>query len=319
MKAAVRMLALLLLAIPTTILAENYPVKPIRLLVGFTPGGGTDIAARLVAPKLSAALGQPVVVENRPGAGTNIAIEIVAKAAPDGYTLLMGTPPVLINQFLYKKLPFDSLRDLVGVSLFSVTPNIMVVNSSVSARSVKDFIALARANPGQHSFSSSGIGTTQHLSGELFNIRAKVKTVHVPYRGTSPSLTGLISGEVDLSYCSVPVIMPHIQSGRLRPLATTGPKRTDLMPDLPTMKESGVDMEMLVWYGVFAPSGTPRGIIDKLAGLVMKITNSPEMKKRLLDMGSEPVGSTPEQFEKQLRGEVGQWAEVVKSSGAKAD
>jgi tripartite-type tricarboxylate transporter receptor subunit TctC len=308
-----------LLVTPAALWAQDYPVKPIRLLVGFTPGGGTDLMARLISPKLSEALGQPVVVENRPGAGTNIAIEIVAKAAPDGYTLLMGTPPVLINKFLYKKLPFDALRDLAGVSLFSFSPNVQVANSSVPAKNVKELIALARAKPGGLTFSSSGNGTTQHLSGEMFNMRAKVKTMHVPYRGTSPSLSALLSGEVDLSYCGVPVIMPHIQSGRLRALATTGPKRTELMPDLPTLKESGVDMEMFVWYGVMAPSATPRAIIDRLAGTLIKITHAPEMKKRLMDMGSEAVGSTPEQFDKQMRSEITQWAEVVKSSGAKAD
>jgi len=319
MKAVIPGMAILILVVPTTILAQDYPVKSIRLLVGFSPGGGTDIAARLAAPKLSEALGQPVIVENRPGAGTNIANEIVAKAAPDGYTLLFGTPPVLINQFLYKKLPYDGLRDLVGVSLFSISPNIMAVNSSLPVNSVKEFITLARAKPGQLTFSSSGNGSTQHLSGELFNLRAKVKTLHVPYKGTSPSLTALIGGEVDLSYSSVPPTLPHIKSGRLRPLATTGPKRSELMPDLPTMRESGVDMEMVVWYGVFAPSATPRAIIDRLAALLVKIPHSPEMKRRLHDMGAEPVGSTPEEFNKQLRGEVGQWAEIVKSSGAKAD
>ena len=319
MKAAVCLSLVLMLVMPATISAQSYPVKPIRLLVGFPPGGGTDLAARLVAPKLAEGLGQPVIVENRPGAGTNIAIEIVSKAAPDGYTLLLGTPPVLINQFLYKKLPFDALRDLVGVSLFSITPNIMVVNSSVPAKTVKELIALARTKPGRLTFSSSGNGTTQHLSGELFNMRAKVNTMHVPYKGTSPSLTALLGGEVDLSYCSVPVILPHIQSGRLRPLATTGPTRTALMPDLPTLKETGVDMEMAVWYGVFAPSSTPHAIIDRLAGLLVKIPHTAEMKQRLRELGAEPVGSTPEKFDKQLRGEVAQWGEVVKTSGAKVD
>jgi tripartite-type tricarboxylate transporter receptor subunit TctC len=320
MKVAIRIVvALLVLIMPTTLLAQEYPTKTIRLFVGFPPGGGTDIAARLVAPELSKGLGQPVIVENRPGAGTNIAIDIVAKSAPDGYTLLLGTPPVLINQFLYKKVPFDALRDLVGVSLFSVTPNIMVVNSSSPVKSVSDFIALARSKPGHLTFSSSGNGTTQHLSGELFNMRAKVKTLHVPYRGTSPSVTALLSGEVDLSYISYPVLKPLLQAGKFRPLATTGATRTAFMPDLPTMKESGVDMEMVVWYGVFAPSGTPRKIIDKLAGLVINALNTPELRNRLLNMGSEPVGSTPDEFSKQLHTEVVQWEEVVKASGARVD
>lgn len=311
-------IALALLA-PGAALAQAYPSKNIRLVLGFPPGGGTDIAARLIAPRLSEALGQTVIVDNRPGASTNIAIEHVVKSAPDGHTLLLGTPPVLVNKFLYKQLPFDTLRDLAPVSLFSVSPNLMVVHSSVPVKTVKDFIALARARPGQLTFSSSGSGTTQHLTGELFNLRAKVQTMHIPYRGTAPSLTALIGGEVGLSYANIPVLLPHIQSGRLRPIAGTGAKRTQLMPEIPTMRESGVDMEMAAWYGIFVPAATPRAIIDRVAAAMVKLTHAPEMKQRLLDLGAEPAGSTPEEFDKQLRSEVGMWAEVVKISGAKAD
>jgi tripartite-type tricarboxylate transporter receptor subunit TctC len=319
MKTAIRILIFLMLAVPPTVLAQTYPNKPIRFIVGYPPGGGNDISARLIAPKLSEGLGQPVIVENRPGAGTNIAQELVAKAAPDGYTLLLAPPSVVINKFLYRKLPFDALRDLTGVSNFAFSPNIMVVNPSVPAKTVKEFAALALAKPGHYTFSSSGNGSTQHLSGELFNIRAKVKTLHVPYKGTAPSLTALISGEVDLSYSNIPATLSHIKSGRLRALANTGSKRSELMPDLPTVKESGVDMEIVTWFGVMVPSGTPRAVIDKLSGLLVKMPHIPEMKQRLHDLGAEPIGSTPEEFNKQLRSEESMWAEVVKVSGAKAD
>jgi tripartite-type tricarboxylate transporter receptor subunit TctC len=300
-------------------LAQTYPTKPIRFVVGYPPGGGNDIVARLIAPKLSEGLGQPVVIENKPGAGTNIAQEIVSKAAPDGYTILLAPPSVVINKFLYKKLSFDALRDMTGISNFAFSPNIMVVNPSVPAKTVKEFVALARAKPGHYTFSSSGNGSTQHLSGELFNIKGNVKTLHVPYKGTAPSLTALISGEVDLSYSNIPATLPHIKSGRLRAIANTGSKRSELMPELPTVKESGVDMEIVTWFGVMAPAGTPRAIIDKLAGLLVKIPHTPEMKQRLHDLGAEPIGSTPEEFNRQMRSEETLWAEVVKISGAKAD
>jgi tripartite-type tricarboxylate transporter receptor subunit TctC len=319
MKIAIRILILLIMAVPPTVLAQTYPNKPIRFVVGYPPGGGNDIVARLIAPKLSEGLGQPVVIENKPGAGTNIAQEIVSKAAPDGYTLLLAPPSVVINKFLYKKLSFDALRDMTGVSNFAYSPNIMVVNPSVPAKTVKEFVALARAKPGHYTFSSSGNGSTQHLSGELFNIRAKVKTLHVPYKGTAPSLTALISGEVDLSYSNIPATLAHIKSGRLRALANTGAKRSELMPDLVTVKESGVDMEIVTWFGVMVPVGTPRAVIDKLAGLLVKMPYTPEMKQRLHDLGAEPIGSTPEEFNKQMRSEETLWAEVVKVSGAKAD
>lgn len=320
MKIAIRMLVLLMiLALPTTILAQNYPDKPIRLIVGYTPGGGNDIAARLIAPKLSEALGQTVVVENRPGAGTNIAQELVAKSAPDGYTLLLGSPALAINRSLYKKLPFDALRDLTGVSLFAVSPNILVVNPAVQAKNIKELIALAQSKPGTLTFSSSGNGSSQHLSGELFNLRAKVNTLHVPYKGTAQALTALIGGEVDMSYSNIPSTLAYIRSGRLRVIANTSAKRAELLPDVPTLKESGVDVDTIVWYSILVPAGTPRPIINKLAGVLIKMPHTPEMKKRLADLGAEPVGSTPEEFNNHLRTETADWAEVVKVSGAKAD
>jgi tripartite-type tricarboxylate transporter receptor subunit TctC len=246
----------LLALIATPALAQNYPTKPIRLVVGFPPGGGTDIAARLVAPKLAEALGQSVIVDNRPGAASNIGMEHVVRSAPDGYTLYLGTPPVIVNKFLYK-LSFDAMRDLVGVSNLYVSPNLLVVHASVPVKTVKDLVALARSRPGQLNFSSSAAARPSISPGSCFNLRAKVQIVHVPYRGTAPSLTALVGGEVGLSYAGVPVLMPFIKSGRLRPIASTGAKRTQLMPEVPTIKESGVDMEIVVWYGIFAPAATP--------------------------------------------------------------
>ena len=316
---ALRLLVLFALALPGALCAQNYPAKPIRLVVGFTPGGGVDINARLLAAKLSEYLGQQVIVDNRPGAGTNIANELVAKSAPDGYTLLMSTATVAINMALYKKPNYDTLRDFTAVSLFSASPNILVVNASVPVTSVAQLVALARARPGQLNYSSAGSGTTQHLSGELFKTRTRTDIVHIPYKGTAPALTALISGDVDLSFANIPAIHAHVKSGRLRPLASTGPKRSELMPDVPTMKEAGVDMEVAVWYGVLAPAATPPEVVNKLAALITRAAHDPDLRQRLLDQGAEPVGNTPEEFSRLLRAEVAIWAEVVKASGAKAE
>jgi tripartite-type tricarboxylate transporter receptor subunit TctC len=315
------MLAALVLACgASTVLAQAYPSKPIRIVVGFTPGGGVDINARLLAPKLAEDFGQQVIVENRPGAGTNIANEFVARAAPDGYTLLINTAAVAINMSLYKKVGYDALRDFAPLSLFSMSPNILVVHASVPVKNVKELIALAKARPGELNFSSAGAGTTQHLAGELFNLRAGTKMVHVPYRGSAPSLTALISGEVDLTYANIPAISAHVKAGRLRPLANLGPKRSDQLPAVPTMREAGIKgVEVVVWYGLLAPAATPRDIVAKLADAIARAARSPDTRQRLLDLGAEPVGNTPEAFGKLLREEVARWAEVVKVSGAKVD
>ena len=317
MKRLIGIVALLILAVPAMILAQKYPEKPIRIIVAYTPGGGNDIAARLMAPKLSEALGQPVVVENKPGAGTNIGQEYVARSAPDGYTLLLGSPAVTINPSLYNNLPFNALRDLTGVSMFAQSVNLLAVKPSLPVKNVKELIALAQSQPGKLTFSSSGIGSSQHLTGELFNLRAKVKMLHVAYKGTAPSMTAVLSGEVDMTFTNIPAALPHIKSGRLRIIANTGDKRAELLPDVPTLKESGVDVSTIVWFSIMAPAATPRPIIDKLAGVLTKIPHAPEMKKRLADLGAEPVGSTPDEFNKFLRDETAQWAEVMKAAGVK--
>ena len=311
--------ALLLACGALTARAQAYPAKPIRLVVGFTPGGGVDINARLLAPKLTEYLGQTVIVENRPGAGTNIANEHVAKSPPDGYTLLVNTAAVAINLSLYKKVPFEA-RDFAPVSVLSMSPNILVVHTSVPVKTVKEFVALARSRPGQINFSSAGAGTTQHLAGELFNLRAGIKTVHVPYKGSAPSLTAVISGEVELTYANIPAISAHVRSGRLRPIANLGPRRADQLPQVPTMAEAGVKgVEVVVWYGVFAPAATPREVVNKLAETISRAARSPDLQQKLLDLGAEPVGNTADEFARLFREEVARWAEVVKVSGARAD
>lgn len=311
--------ALAALGLTQVTLAQNYPVKPIRLVSGFAPGGGVDIMARLLTPKMTEALGQQVIVENRPGASTNIAMEYVVKSPPDGYTLLINTPPVAINMSLYKNLGFDTVRDLAAISVFSASPNVLVVHPSVPARSVKELVALARAKPGALNFSSGSNGTTQHLSGELFKLRTGTNMVHVPYRGSSPSLTALIGGEVEMTIVNIPSVLEYIKAGRLRPLATTTAARTVLMPQVPTMRESGVDMVVVVSYSLHAPAATPREIVSKLADAVIKAARSADTTQRLLDLGAEPVGYTPEQAARFLREEVALWAAVVKASGARAD
>ena len=300
--------------------AQNYPSRPVRLIVGFAPGGGVDINARMLAPKLSEYLGQQVVVENVPGAGTNIANERVAKSADDGYTLLINTAAVAINMSLYRNLPFDTLRDFAPVSVFSQSPNVLVVNAKLAAQNVRELVAMARSAPGKLNYSSAGVGTTQHLAAELFKLRTGTFIVHIPYKGTAPSMTALIAGEVDLSFANIPSIQGHLKSGRLRALAATAARRDPQLPEVPTMKEAGVEgVEVVVWYGVLAPAGTPREIVQKLSEGVQRATRDADVRKRMVEQGAEPVGSTPEEFSKLLREEVARWAEVVKISGARAD
>ncbi len=303
----------------TSAAAQSFPARPIKLVVGFTPGGGVDINARLLAGKLSELLGQQVIVENKPGAGTNIANEFVAKAAPDGYTLLMNTSAVTINMSLYKNPPFNTLRDFAPVAVFSDSQNIMVVNAAKPLRTPADVIAAARAKPGALTYGSAGAGSTQHLTGELFKLQTKTDVLHIPYKGSAPALTALMAGEVDMVFINVPAILSHVKSGRLRPLAAAGARRSEIMPEVPTLRESGVDLVMALWYGVLAPAGTPKDIVAKLAGAVNKAAFAPDIKQRLLDQGAEPVGSTPEQFGAVLRDEVPRWAEVVRAAGIKPE
>lgn len=313
-------LAILLTLHAASALAQAYPNRTIRMIVGFTPGGGTDIMARLIASKLPEVLGQPVVVENRPGAATNIANEMVARSAPDGYTLLVGTSVVAINMALYKKLPYDTVRDFAPVSLFAEAPNVVVVSNKLAARTLQELVGLARAKPGVLNYSSAGSGTSQHMSGELLKLRTGTDIVHVPFKGTAPSLTAVMGGDVDISFANIPAIIQHVKAGRLRPLALSGERRSELMPEVPTIAEAGVPGGTVgVWYGVLAPSATPREIVETLATAIIKIAHSPEMKQRLAEQGAEAVGSTPEAFGNLLREEVARWTEVVNAAGIRAD
>ncbi len=311
---------LLALAFAGGAMAQGYPAKPVRFIVGFTPGGGVDINARLLAAKMSELLGQQFIVENKPGAGTNIANEYVAKAPADGYTLLFTSPAVAINMSLYRNPPYDALRDLAGVSVFSESTNLLVVPASLPAHSVQELLAMARERPGALNYSSAGAGTTQHLAGELFKLRTGTKIVHVPYKGSSPSLTALLSGDVQLSFVNPVAIGAHVKSGRLRALAVAGAKRTALMPEVPTMKEAGVEgVEVALWYGLLAPKATPRDVVHTLAAAVAKAAQADDVRKRLAADGAEPVGNSPEDFDRQLRDDVAKYGEVVRVSGARAD
>jgi tripartite-type tricarboxylate transporter receptor subunit TctC len=298
---------------------QSYPSRPVRVVVGFPPGGGTDILARVLSPRLSEYLGQPFVVENRPGATTNIASDLVAKSAPDGHTLLFTTSALAINMSLYKNLPFDAMRDFAPISVFAQSPNLLVAHSSAGA-SVKELLAQAKSKPGSMNYSSAGSGTSQHLAGELFKARTGTYIVHIPYKGTAASLTAVIAGEVHFSFANVPAILGHVRSGRLKALAVLAPKRSDLMPDVPTMEEAGVaGVEVPVWYALLGPAALPRDIVKALNDATVRAARSPDLSQKLVEQGAEPVGNSPEEFSKLLREEVAKWAEVVKVSGAKAE
>ena len=311
--------AAVLLLLSGAALGQAFPVRPVRLVVGFTPGGGVDINARLLAAKLSELLGQQVIVDNKPGAGTNIANEHVAKSAPDGYTLLFNSSAFAVNLALYRNPPY-ALRDFAGVSVFSESVNLLVVSSSLAARSLQDLVTLARERPGALNYSSAGAGTSQHMAAELFKLRTGTDIVHVPYKGSAPALTALIAGEVQLSFSNTVAINQHVRAGRLRALAVAGARRTGLMPDVPTMKEAGVEgVEVPLWFGLLAPAATPRDIVAALAAAVARAAHAPEIRKKLVEQGADPVGSSPEEFDRQLRDDVARWIEVVKVSGARAD
>ena len=314
-----RILAGLALALTATAFAQSYPARPVRVLVGFPPGGGTDIMARLLTPKLSEALGQQYVVENRPGATTNIASAMVATSAPDGYTLLFTTSALAINMSLYRNLTFDAVRDFAPISVFAESPNLLVAHASAGA-SVKELLAKARANPGALNYSSAGSGTSQHLAGELFKARTGAQIVHVPYKGTAASLTAVIAGEVQFTFANVPAILGHVKSGRVHALAVLAPKRSALMPDVPTMAEAGVaGVEVPVWYALLAPAATPREVVKILSDATVRAAHSPELGKKLVEQGTEPVGNSPDEFAAMLKAEVARWAEIVRISGARPE
>ncbi len=313
--------SLALTGVQPALAAEAYPTRPIRLIVPFPPGGGTDIMGRLVESHLTEKLGVQTVVDNRGGAGGIIGTELAAKANPDGHTLLIGSVSTIsINPSLHPKLPFDTVKDLAPVSLIASTPSVVVVTANLPARSVKELIALAKAKPGQLNFASAGSGTSHHLGGEFFKLTADINIVHVPYKGTAPAVTDLVSGQVSMMIANMPAVLPMIKAGRLRPLAVTSLSRSSLMPELPTVAESGLPgFEVIVWYGVLAPAATPKPIIAKLNGYLKQMAGVPQVKERLAGQGAEAISSTPEEFARKIREDMKKWAKVVQVSGARPD
>jgi len=301
--------------------AQTYPSQPIKMIVPFTAGGTTDILARTIGQKLAEAWRQPVIVENKPGAGGNIGADAVAKAKPDGYTILMGTIGTQsINASLYAKMPYDAAKDFAPVTLVAMVPNVLVVNPGVPAKSVAELIALAKAKPGQLNFASSSTGGSPHLSGEMFKQMTGADIVHVPYKGSAPAITDLLGGQVSLMFDNLPSALPQVKAGKLRALGVTSARRSQAAPEIPTIAESGVPgYEVDSWFGILAPAGTPKEVVGKLNAEIARILQMPDVRQRLQEQGAEPVGGTPEQFADHIRKETVKWARVVKASGAKAD
>lgn len=299
--------------------AQTYPVKPVRIIVGFTPGAGVDIAIRLIAPRIGEALGQQIVIDNRPGAGGNIGAELAARAPADGYTLFAGGAPAAISQTLYSKLQYDLLRDFEAVALVASVPNVLVVHPSLPAKNVKDLVALARARRGELSYASTGSGSTPHLIAEMLRMQSGIQILHVPYKGSSQALTDLLAGNVTFMFANVLSVLPHAQSGRLRALAISSAKRSPIVPNLPTVGETYAGFESGTWYGVMAPANTPREIITRLNDVVTRVMQLPDVREKFMAQGAEPLSGTPQEVNAYMRAEVAKWGKVVKASGARAD
>jgi len=295
--------------------AKDYPNRTIRLVVPSSPGGGTDIIARQLSVKLTERWGQQVIVDNRPGAGQMIGISLVAKSPPDGYTLVMTATPLAVNTVLYKKVPYDPIRDFAPVTQVAAMPNLLVTHPTLPVRNVKQMIALAKSRPGELTYASSGIGTGPHLSMELFNHMAGIKLQHVPYKGTGPALLDTMSGHVPLLMSTLLPPLPHLKTGRLRALGVTSAKRVSSLPDVPTVAEDGVaGYEVVGWYGIAAPAGTPQPVVAKLQTEISAILHAPEMRDKLAADGAEAVGSKPEEFGAFLKSEIDKWGKVVKAA-----
>ncbi len=299
----------------------GYPNKPIRIIVGYSPGGASDILARLLAQKLSAELKQPVIVENHPGASGNIGTELAARAEPDGYTLMLGAAAqIAINPSLFKSMKVNPLTDLVPITQLQVEHNVMVVHAAVPARTLGEFIAYAKANPNKLSFSSAGTGSPGHLVSELLNVRENLKMAHVPYKGTGPSVNDVVAGHITMTMDSMVVLLPHLKAGKVRALAVLSDTRAEAAPHIPTYREAGrSDLACTSWKGLLAPRGTPEAVTSRLHRAVQHILADKEVRERLVAMGAEPLGSTPEQFAFFIRAETVKWAEIVKVSGASLD
>ena len=313
-----RWLFVLLAAFSVAHAQESYPSRPIRFILPFPPGGPTDILGRLIAERLGAQLGQPVVTENRGGAGGNVGAEAAAKSAPDGYTIVLVAPSLAISPTLYTKLNYDPVKDLTPITLVATVPNVIVTQVKHPA-TLREFIAEAK-KAGTMNFGSGGSGTSNHLAGELFNLLTGAKLTHVPYKGVNLAMQDVIAGRIDLVVIGVPAAAPHVRSGRLRALAVIAPQRLPALPDVPTVAEAGLPgFEVTTWYGILAPAGTPRPMIARLNGELVKVMQSPDMKERLAGIGTDPVTSTPEEFGAYIRAEIAKWGDVIRKAGLKAD
>jgi len=300
--------------------AAQYPSKPIKIVVPYPPGGFNDTLGRTLAAKFTEAWGQPSFVENKPGGNTLIGTDFVAKSPPDGYTLLVVAFPFAVTPSLTKQMPYDTLRDFAPIVLAAQSPNLLVVNPQVPVKTVGELIALAKAQPGKLSYASTGNGSSNHISMELFKSMAGVDIVHIPYKGSAPAVSDLLGGQLAVMFDNVPNVLPQVKAGRLRALGTSGTKRTPLAPDVPTVAEAGVPgYEVTVWFGLVAPAGTPREIVQKLNAEVLKILAMPDVRERFLAQGVEPVGSTPEQFGEHIRAQMSKWSKVVQDAGVKAE
>jgi tripartite-type tricarboxylate transporter receptor subunit TctC len=318
-----RITAATLLAVcsAATFAADPYPTRPLRMIVPFPPGGGTDIMARMVGQRLTDAFGVQVVVDNRGGAGGIIGTDLAAKATADGHTMMIGSvSTICINASLHKKLPFDPEKDLAPISLVAMTPSLLVVSNNIAAKSVKELIALAKAKPGQLHYASPGSGSSAHLGGELLKQAAGIDIQHVPYKGTGPAVTDVVSGQVAMFITNMPSVLPMVKANRLRALAVTSLQRSALLPELPTVAESGIpDFEVIVWYGVFAPAATPKPILSRLSQEIRKLSGMQDVKDRLAVQGAEEMTSTSEELAKRVRDDLVKWGKIVRASGARVD
>jgi len=300
--------------------AQDYPSRPINLIVPFPTGGTTDVLARALGQEMTKSLGQSVIVESKPGAGATLGADYVAKARPDGYTLLMGAVHHTIASSVYKKLPYDFQRDLVPITTVALVPNVLVVNTGIPAKNVQELIALAKASPGKLAFGSNGTGTGQHLIGAQFESMSGPKLLHVPYKGSGPLTTDLLGGQIAMSFDTVTPVLPFIKSGKLRPLAVTTIQRSSALPDVPTMDESGLKgFDMGTWFGVLAPAGTPPEIVAKLSQAMVKIIHAPEFRKKMADLGAEAIGDTPDQMKALIKNDTERFAKVVKEANVSLD
>jgi len=303
-----------------TAFAQGYPNRPLRMVIPYAPGGPVDIVGRVVGARLSDALGQQVIIDNRAGAGGNIALDIVAKSAPDGYTLLMGANgPIAINPSLYRNMPVDTLKDLNALTVVASSAMILVAHPSVPAATVKELIALAKARPGGINYASSGSGSTAHLASELFKSMAGVQMVHVPYKGAGPALADLVGGQVQTMFTGISSTLPYVKSGKLKALAVSSERRLPIMPELPAVAEDLPGYEVATWYGVFTPVGVPRGVLERLHGALVQVLGTADAQQRLAALGADAHTNTPPQFAAAIRTERAKWARIIKESGAKAD